>query len=217
MTSIHDSIRLGDSSVQLDIRDEERLAFDVHDGPSQAITAITLLVRNHLERFEVADGTLDLLTQVLELAAEGKRQLDEISEGILLEPVDDGGLVPALRQLVDAMTGRGPVVDLHVSGVPAQLSPDVERALFRVAEGSLVNAWRHGACRRARIDLRFGPARVVLRVADDGCGVGPAGLVEGTGMRGMRRRVEAVGGWVRVMGGATSGLLVEAAIPKEAR
>ena len=216
MTSIHDSIRLGDSSVQVDIRDEERLAFDVHDGPSQAITAITLLVRNHLERFELADGTLDLLTQVLELAAEGKRQLDEISEGILLEPVVDGGLLPALRELVDAMTGRGPVVDLHVSGVPRPLSAEAERALFRVAEGSLVNAWRHGACHHARIDLRFGPARIVLRVSDDGCGVSPGGIVEGTGMRGMRRRVEAVGGWIRFMGGATSGLLVEAVIPREA-
>ena len=217
MILAHERFRLGDDVLDLDECGLERLAFDLHDGPSQALVAIKLIVSDHLQRAELSDETRALLTSVFETASEGKRQLDALAEGMLLEPVRDPGLVISLHELASTIVrDGGPGVEMAVAGGVERLSAGVERALYRVAEGSLVNAWRHGAAERVRIDLRFRSHRVVLRVSDDGRGLSSGGVREGRGLRGMRRRLEAVGGWLRVVGGATSGLVVEASVPRRA-
>lgn len=216
MTLARDHVRFGDDVLHLEVEDPQRLAFDLHDGPSQALLAIRLIVRDHLGRAEFDAPTRDLLARVVSLATEGKRQLDALAEGLLLEPVQDTSLTLALHDLAATVRADGgPDVDVELSGPVERLTPAVERALYRVAEGSVVNAWRHGGCGRVRVDLHFGPAAVVLKVTDDGRGVGPGGFREGRGLRGMRRRLQDVGGWLRVVGRTSAGLVVEAEVPRD--
>ncbi|MBI2168204.1 MAG: hypothetical protein HYU28_01695 [Actinobacteria bacterium] len=208
--------RLGDDNQNGAEEGQEHLAFDVHDGPSQGLVAINLIVRDHLERFEMPEATRDLLARVEQLACESKAQLDAIVEGMLLDPVGESDLVSALRDLAATVGGDGgPVVEIKIEGEPCRLSADAVRALYRVAEGSIVNAWRHGAATRVEIEVEYGDDLVGLWVTDDGPGLGPTGLEEGRGLRGMRHRLEQVGGRFKVTVGYERGVVVEGSVPKE--
>lgn len=113
----------------------------------------------------------------------------------------------ALPRLVDEFTvPGGPVATLDDSLDPttrAQVPPHVAGVVYRVVQEALTNARRH-ATGASRVDVRVGAdpsggGAILVRVSDDGPGaaVGGAAPSSGYGLRGMRERVEAVGGVVR--------------------
>ena len=92
------------------------------------------------------------------------------------------------------------------------LDPDAELVLYRVAQEALTNALRHGACSRVTIEVRREEDAVVLRVADDGAGVGDA--MSGAGIRGMRERAAMIGGRLRFSVPPKGGTAVELRVPQ---
>jgi protein-histidine pros-kinase len=116
-------------------------------------------------------------------------------------PLEDLGLLLALRQLAEAAAARGGL-DLTLS-LPEKLSsltPDVEQACYRIAQEALENAVKHAAARRLQVSLEQDGAAVTLTVADDGGGFDPAGkaAAERYGLQGMRERAELAGGRLAV-------------------
>jgi signal transduction histidine kinase len=105
------------------------------------------------------------------------------------------------------------VVDLEVaSGL--QLPPQHAEALYRIVQEALANVVKHARARRAGITIARRDGRVSVRVEYDGVGFpaeGPA--VDAFGLRGMRERVQALGGMVQVGNGRTGGAYVSAELP----
>jgi two-component system nitrate/nitrite sensor histidine kinase NarX len=99
-----------------------------------------------------------------------------------------------LRQLAEAMTGRTRVpVTLTVKGRRA-LPPDVQIALYRLAQESLNNVARHAEAGAVAMSLRSGPEGVEIRVGDDGRGFDMARVApDHLGLRIMRERADAIG------------------------
>ena len=84
-----------------------------------------------------------------------------------------------------------------------------------MAQESLINVEKHARARRATVDLLLQPQRIVLRVSDDGVGLPPdAEQKPGHyGLRGMRERVEGVGGTFVLTTAEPRGTIVEARVP----
>ena len=104
-----------------------------------------------------------------------------------------------LRPLAEAMTGRTRVpVTLTVDGQRA-LPPDVQIALYRVAQEGLNNVARHAVASTVAMSLRAGPQGVELGITDDGRGFDPA-LVppDHFGLRIMRERADTIGATLTV-------------------
>jgi PAS domain S-box-containing protein len=203
----------------------QRLAVDLHDGHVQSLAAMGLKLDQVRLRLgpHAATPVRELLDQLRDdLSAEVtalRRTIGALRPLVL----DHSGLVAAVRELADATCARAALVDCSVTdrlgGAP--LDPDVQTALFRVAQQALANVEQHAAARHARVVLERSGSRVVLRVEDDGRGFDlthvevPVGN-QGFGLTSMRERVQALGGQFVVETGR-GGTCVEAWVPAEAR
>ncbi len=90
-------------------------------------------------------------------------------------------------------------------------SPAVAHAVFRCVQEALTNAIRHGHARTVWVDLEHTRDGLTLRVRDDG--VGAEAIREGHGLRGMRERLEAVGGRCDITSAPGAGVTVQASVP----
>jgi signal transduction histidine kinase len=106
-------------------------------------------------------------------------------------------------------------VALEAAGyVPQQR--ELEEALYRVCQEAVSNAIRHARAHHLRVTATTTEEHAVLRVADDGCGLGTE-FRPGLGLAGMRARVESAGGLFRVTPSTPQGTLIEARLPRADR
>lgn len=125
----------------------------------------------------------------------------------------DTAPAPTLERVVDLVeaargAGIGVCLDLDVSG---GVSDVVQLTAYRVVQESLTNVVRHSSARSAVVSIRRSGHDLRVEVHDDGQSYGPA--VEGFGLRGMRERVEALGGELSAGPGPAGGWRVTARLP----
>jgi signal transduction histidine kinase len=142
------------------------------------------------------------LEQELETA---RRELHEFAQGIRPAALAEGGLTPAL----DLLVARSPI-PVQVRGAIGRLTEPVEAALYFVCSEGIANAVKHARSSRVTIDLHEEEGVVAVVVADDG--VGGASLDEGTGLRGLADRLEALGGRLSVASPSGGGTRLVASI-----
>jgi signal transduction histidine kinase len=131
--------------------------------------------------------------------------LRAICYGLRPPMLDDLGLVAALERLVGDMAARSDVqVLLHLSGPEAgqRVDPELELALYRVAQEGLNNVLKHAQAHQARVTLERGPDWIELRVEDDGRGAGTGETAYSSprslGLVGIRERLMPWAGQVSV-------------------
>jgi len=200
--------------VQEDER--RRLARELHDGIGQLLVAL----KNHLEgarRAGAPDGVVDGALEMVGQALHDTRELSRLLRPAVL---DDLGLEPALRWLARSVGERfGIEVDLHLSGLDERIDREVETLAFRIVQEALTNVAKHSGARAARVEIERSPARLAIRVADQGRGFDPRRLLDsedgeaGVGLRGMRDRAELFGGSLRVDAREGDGTRIDVAVP----
>jgi signal transduction histidine kinase len=92
------------------------------------------------------------------------------------------------------------------------MSTEVELALFRVAQEAMENVRKHSDSLHAEVSLERLNGHIRLAVTDNGEGL-PEVMEKGIGLAGMRERIEAVGGTMRVGNNSAGGVCVEADVP----
>ncbi len=133
--------------------------------------------------------------------------------------LDEGGLVSALRWLLEGVrdrTGIQTTLRLQPTEFP-RLTPQLERAAFRIVQEALTNVFRHSGARNASVTVTQQDAKLIVQVLDDGKGVSdrilqlqPGSI--GVGIGGMRERARELGGELRMLN-ANPGTIVEVVIP----
>ncbi|HET9598553.1 MAG TPA: PAS domain-containing protein [Anaeromyxobacteraceae bacterium] len=220
----HASAMLRALIARLDaVREEEkkRIARDLHDEMGQVLTALTLELEGLEERVEDLDARhpvpqlLDRAVAASELAAKATRSLHELVTLLRPAALDRLGLIAALRQECRRFQDHAKVAcDFLSSDVAPSLAPDVETALFRIAQEALTNVARHAAASRAVVEVEVSAIDVVLRISDDGRGLPPPSTrCARLGLVGMRERAERLGGSLSVAAGPLGGTSVSACIP----
>jgi signal transduction histidine kinase len=145
-------------------------------------------------------GVVDGLTSVLD-------ELREMARGIHPAILAEGGLGPALKSL----ERRSPIpVELTVQSV-ARLPERVEVATYYVVSETLTNAAKHA--RASVLQVEVEAAAGVLRVCVRDDGVGGADPARGSGLVGLRDRVESLGGTIAVESPGGAGTAVTVALP----
>ena len=141
--------------------------------------------------------------------SEALEDLRELSHGIHPGILTERGLGPAL----DELTARGRLpVDLVVS-LPKRLPDRVETAAYFLVSEALTNVAKYARATNVRVRVERNDGRAVIQVEDDG--TGGADPSRGSGLRGLRDRVEALGGRFTFMSPPGRGTVVEAEIPCE--
>ncbi|MGQ0843636.1 MAG: HAMP domain-containing sensor histidine kinase [Sporichthyaceae bacterium] len=192
-----------------------RIARELHDEIGQNLTAVLLGLRRAADRApEPVAAELEMLGETVR---GGLEEVREIARRLRPGVLEDLGLYTALRALAtDFAEHTGIAVRRGIGpGLPA-VGPEAELVIYRVAQESLTNVARHSNAGTVELTLSRQGRAVLLRVADDGRGLG--GTEPGAGMRGMRERALLVDALLeigpRVGGGTEVGLLVP--LPPEA-
>jgi len=102
-------------------------------------------------------------------------------------------------------------VELRIEGEPYPLPPGIELAAYRTVQEGLTNVLKHAGASRARVVVRYETGRLELEVADDGRG--QSGNGGGTGLAGLRERVQLYGGELEVTTAAGGGFALRLRIP----
>ena len=184
-----------------------RIERDLHDGAQQRLVTLALRVRA-LQASLPADGGLDQEAgEICDGLTAASEELRQISHGIHPAVLSEGGLRPALRSL-----GRRAAVPVDVSvSVDRRLPESVEVAAYYAVAEALTNSAKHAQASLVTVTVHADDQRVHLSVADDG--IGGADPRAGSGLVGLKDRVEALGGHLHVTSPDRQGTTLTAEIP----
>ncbi|GAB4513344.1 MAG: hypothetical protein Kow0047_24920 [Anaerolineae bacterium] len=206
--------------AQAEEMERRRLARELHDRVGQDLTAlsINLNLTRGLIPAELQPLVADRIDESMELAEHIANTVRDVMSDLRPAILDDYGLLPTLRWTAERFSKRtGVRATVEGSELSERLPPEVETALFRIAQEALTNVARHAQASRVTITLETGRERVRLRVADDGVGFEPTQIDrQGRphwGIRTMRERALAIGGEVHVQSEPGKGTQVCVQVP----
>ena len=177
--------------------ERHRIMQDMHDGlGSQLLTSLAAVERGALDRNGVAQALREAMDEM-------RLVIDTLSPG-------REGLLEALGNLRYRLEPRfrsaGIELRVRYRDVPDRLDVPAESALqiLRVLQESLTNVLKHSSARVVDIEvaLEREPARLVLRIADDGGGFALGTTSSGRGIPGMQRRAQRIGAALEIAAGA---------------
>jgi signal transduction histidine kinase len=185
-----------------------RIERDLHDGAQQRLVSLGLELR--AVEAAVPDGDTALRERLSDTAvglSSVLADLQEISRGLHPAILSKGGLQPAIKALARRAT------------VPVELDLDIDRrfserlevAVYYILAEAVTNAIKHADASVVLIRLYVEGDMIELSVEDDG--VGGAALGDGSGLIGLKDRVEALGGMIEVKSSSGEGTLLHMRIP----
>ncbi len=198
--------------------ERRRIAHELHDEIGQLLTALSLRLGSLQQAVADANGLSEQIRSLRQLTEESVAELRLLVSDLRPSQLDHLGMVAAVRALIQESHKRfGLKVDFEVAGQRRRLPPDVELAVFRIAQESLTNVVRHAGVLEARVCLRFAPDGVEIAVSDNGVGFTYAGSesLNGAhwGLLGMNERAAQWGGTVAIETAPGQGTRVVAWLP----
>jgi two-component system sensor histidine kinase UhpB len=190
--------------------ERQRIAQELHDEIGQTLTVVLLALKRVVETAppELVDELTSIQTSVRTSMVEVRRVARRLRPGVL----NDLGLLSALSALATEMTRHG---EIHVRrafapGLPT-VDDETELVIYRVAQEALTNVRRHAEARTVELALSKQGENLLLRVADDGRGIGRTEA--GAGILGMRERAHLVDGDLELRNGELGGTEVRLVVP----
>lgn len=182
------------------LAERERIARDLHDVLGHTLSLVVL-------KSELAGKLLDRdpersRREIGEVEQIARQALGEVREAI--RGYRSEGLAAEIARAQRTLDAAG--VTLECGDKPPQLAPAEETVLSLIVREAVTNIVRHAQASRCRLEFAASGQGTALVVEDDGCG----GIrQEGNGLRGMRERVESLGGQLRIDSGQGTRLVIE--------
>lgn len=207
----------------LTLQDDERrrLGRELHDSAGQLLAALHINLGIIAQRTQRDPAVAAKVADSASLADQVISEIRTLS--YLLHPpmLDEAGLASAVEWYVRGFSERSKIaVRAEVDPGLPRFSREIETAIFRIVQESLVNIHRHSGSRTAFVSLKSDPRSVALTVRDEGCGIPEDTLSHlesgdadvGVGIGGMRERARQLGGTIAFRR-ANPGTVVEMVLP----
>jgi signal transduction histidine kinase len=195
--------------LEAGVTERRRLERNLHDGAQQRLVALAVQLRMLEKRLGDPDVAARIVRGAAHELEHALAELRELARGLHPAVLSDRGLAPALETLAS----RSPL-PLTVEGVPHErLAEPLEAAVYFVVAESLTNAVKHAEASELRVRMHAEPDELRVEIADDGRGGARPGAGNGTGLRGLADRVEALGGRLAVESPPGGGTTVRAVLP----
>lgn len=198
--------------VEAEEAGRRRIERDLHDGVQQELVA--LLTRVSMVRQQLRRDPATAARTLEQVQADTRRALESLQDlvrGIHPPLLTDGGLREAVEELVTRM----PIpAEVRLTGWPEgfRADPGIEGAAYFVVSEAVGNVLKHAEATRICISLGLRDGSLALEIGDDGAGFAPD-RVEQRGLRGLRDRIEALGGCLGIDSAPGGGARVRAELP----
>jgi signal transduction histidine kinase len=198
------------------LRERERLARDLHDSLGHTLVAFSVQLEAIQRLYRVDPERAS--AQVDELKALTRASMGALRRsvaGLRAPGLGGSALRPALQALcVDLGQRTGIEIDCRIEDTAVELSPALAETMWRVTQEALTNVEKHAQARHVRVALDCEPGSVRLHIVDDGVGIPEHADVSPNrfGLRGMRERVERLGGTL-ILHGDENGTVIKARLP----
>ena len=188
----------GAKIIKAQEEERRRVAREIHDGPAQAMANLVFraevcerLIDSDLERAKAE--LKDLREQVRHCLRETRKIIFDLRPMTL----DDLGLVPTVRRLLETMKERtGLISEVKMMGEEKRLEPQYEITLFRLIQEALNNVEKHSKADYVSVKIEFRLSVASVVIEDNGRGfdteMNPRG--DSFGLMGMRERISVMGG-----------------------
>lgn len=202
--------------------ERKRIARELHDETAQALASLGIDIgylsktkrRSHEEVSKSLEGLRDRTENILR----GVRSLSQALRPLMLE---EFGLLAALQELTSSLNQQyGINAQFGALGRPRRLSPDLELAVFRVAQEALNNIWKHAKATECALGVEFSPKKVRLKISDNGQGFELPKVTNDLarsgklGLTGMEERARLIGGTLTIWSKPGKGTTLVLEVPQ---
>jgi len=202
------------------LHERERLARDLHDNLGHALVAISVQLEAIQRLYKVEPEQAS--TRVDELKALTRASMEDLRRsiaGLRAAGMGERSLCQTLQEdCVEFGVRSGVEIDCAIDPRLDGVRPALAETVWRVVQEALTNVEKHAQASKVSVAVELDPQEVHLRIVDDGVGF-PQDAESKTncyGLRGMRERVEALGGSL-LLDNIEAGTLVEVVLPRNDR
>lgn len=191
----------------------KRIAHALHDEAGQLLASVHIALANVAN--EIPPQTQKRFHAIEQLLLQIEDELRSLSHELRPTVLDNLGLESALEFLAEKITKRTGLAVVVMGEMERRLPSAVETALYRIVQEALNNSVKHANAKCVKIELARTQSQVTCRVCDDGVGFIPHGEpgAQGLGLLGIRERLNALGGSLRVITAPGRGTTIIADIP----
>ena len=210
-------------SIRSSERERQRWARELHDETLQQLGAMKLMHESALGRQDpkMLRRTIEGSVSQLEETIESLERLIAELRPAALDELGTEAAVEALAEKVRSTTGLGVEATIDLSyerkREPARHTEELETTIYRILQEALNNVIKHAEATKVLVTVIERDGEVRLAVADDGKGIRGGEATRRFGLRGIRERVELVGGELEIDSAADRGTIVRATLPAARR
>jgi signal transduction histidine kinase len=190
--------------VELNEQSLRRIGSELHDGPVQSIGFALLkldsIVDDRDESASASEPDTDLVAKIRDALNHALQEVRSLSSGLVIPELKDQSAKQAIVKVIDRHEKRtGTTVKRDLDRLPEALDNSTKICLYRLVQEGLNNAYRHGKGVDQYVGIEVHNSRLTLTLSDAGPGMDAKDSnkindPEHLGIRGMRERVESLGG-----------------------
>jgi signal transduction histidine kinase len=193
-------------------QERNRLARELHDTLAHTLSALSVQLEATDTLWQSKpEKAHQMLQDALGTTRSGLKETRRALQALRASPLDDLGLELAIRNLAQTSAERfGFAVDVDIPQPVNDLKPHIEQTTYRVFQESLENIARHANARHVSLTLKRANGTLIAQIIDDGTGFDLQHIdqEEKLGLRGMKERVEMVGGKLDIQSTAGKGTII---------
>ena len=205
------------------LAERNRISQDIHDTFAQNLAGIALQLDSMtMQLEEIPAGLRESIDEACNLTryslAEARRTVTDLRS----DELERAELPAALPEIATRLVGTAAVeTSIQVTGTPHRLNAVTEKNLLRIFQEAMANALKHSQAETIRIELKYGPEGLALRVKDNGRGFNAERTISlgigHYGLTGMRERAERIGGCLTLTSAPGEGTELLVVVPFSAQ
>jgi len=206
------------SARLVEARELERrsIARELHDETGQRLTGINFELAQ-IKQITADDSVRKRISAVQQEMGELMVKLTDLTSSLRPILLDDEGVLPALEWHIKKFIAQtGIDVEFMHSGMDTRFKNSVELTIFRIAQESLTNIFRHAQATLVRIRMFVNETEALMTISDNGIGFDPVEAIVNRrtmGLIGMRERIEEIGGSFSIRSSAGTGSEISITLP----
>ena len=208
-------------AVRAQEEERKRISADLHDSVAQWLVAASYRAQTCNELLSghnnnEAQGELAAIESTIDKSL---KELRRVVTGLRPPALDELGLSHALRQSLEDLKTDGVDCQFSKVGTPVRLSSSTEIAVYRMVQEALSNVRKHANATKVNLRLQFQADKLLVEVRDNGRGFNLSQTLDSAisvghmGILGMRQRVEALGGDIKIKTGEGAGTTITLRLP----